>query len=290
LSQAAREALAYIIREGRLSFNQLFKRIKKHRPISRKTLAKAIKELEAAGLIEAVEGPKRPWMPWKFYKLRDDIAEKAEKYAKQFLVKDGKQFILDVLASLDIIEVGEELAELYLMTVDPEANDIAFLSPSDDPLLAVCVIPFLELWIYIASEILSFLIQGEGLDERFLAALRVLLRIGRRSAEWRYIWSLLATGEILRGYLIANALLFSLPHGEEMTEDLVHASQSLADFLRAALETIRDTPRPKGVKLAKKFSLGAFSRLLGGEAGGAGSSSKASDKGAARPLEKRRRG
>ena len=290
LSQPAREALAYIIREGRLSFNQLFKRIKKHRAISRKTLAKAIKELEATGLIEAIEEPKRPWTPWRFYRLRDDVVKVAEKYARQFLVKDGKQFILDVLASLDVIEIGEELAELYLMTVDPEARDIVFLSLSDDPFLASYVILFLHLKMYIASYILSSLSGEDALDESFLRKLQAFVEGARHSERSRYIWSLLVVGEILKDYLIVNALLFSLPLAEEASESLALASQAAADFLRAALGVIKDIPKPKDVKLARKFSLGAFSRLLGGEAGGAGSSSKVGDEGAARPLEKRRRG
>jgi len=291
LSEPGREALAYIIREGRLSFNQLFRRIKKHRPISRKTLAKAIKELEAAGLIEAIEVPKRSWgAPRKFYRLRDDVVEEAEKFAQQFLVKDGKQFILDVLASLDVIEVGEELAELYLMTVDPEARDIVFLSLSDDPFLASYVILFLHLKMYIASYILSSLSGEDALDESFLRKLQAFVEGARHSERSRYIWSLLVVGEILKDYLIVNALLFSLPLAEEASESLALASQAAADFLRAALGVIKDIPKPKDVKLARKFSLGAFSRLLGGEAGGAGSSSKVGDEGAARPLEKRRRG
>jgi len=88
-----------------------------------------------------------------------------------------------------------------------------------------------------------------------------------------------------------QALLFSLPLAEEASESLALASQAAADFLRAALGDIEDIPRPKGVKLAKKFSLGALSHPLKGKAAGVGASSPSEDdENASRPLEKRRRG
>ena len=182
------------------------------------------------------------------------------------------------------------MAELHLMTLDPEACDAVFLSPSEDPLLAIDITLFLYLKMLVASRVLEELSGEDALDEALLEALRGSIAAVRRSEKWRYLWSLLIIGEILRDYLVVNALLFSLPLREEAAEALMLASQAAADFLRAALGVIKDIPKPKDVKLARKFSLGAFSRLLGGEAGGAGSSSKVGDEGAARPLEKRRRG
>ena len=113
-----------------------------------------------------------------------------------------------------------------------------------------------------------------------------MLKGARRVEKWRYVWSLLSLGEILRGYLIVNALLFSsFPLNEEISEGLILASQSFADFLRVALELIELPPGYKDVKLTKKLSLGVFSRLLSRTEGEASCIRASGDEDAARPLQ-----